>query len=126
MAHRLELSLKDVAKQVKTYERVNTLLAGLFYFYHNSALNRALLQKTFEATKTNEEKLLMPTRVRGTQWIGHQLTAILHIVTSYRFIVTRMEQVSIFNLQIYICFAIKVVFVSLTEKIFFVSKPDRI
>lgn len=32
IAHRLEFSLKDVTKKVKTYERVNILLAGLYYF----------------------------------------------------------------------------------------------
>lgn len=92
MAHRLELSLKDVTKKVKTYERVNILLAGLYYFYHNSALNRAVLQKTYEATKSQDEKLLIPTRVGGTRWIGHQVTAILHVITSYKFIITHMEQ----------------------------------
>lgn len=46
MAHRLELSLKDVAKKLKTYERVSILSAGLYYYHHNSALNRAVLQKT--------------------------------------------------------------------------------
>lgn len=92
MAHRLELSLKDVTKKVKTYERVNILLAGLYYFYHNSALNRAVLQKTYEATKSQDEKLLIPTRVGGTRWIGHQVTAITHVITSYKFIVTHMEQ----------------------------------
>lgn len=93
MVHRLELSLKDVTKKVKTYERVNILLAGLYYFYHNSALNRAVLQKTYEATKSQDEKLLIPTRVGGTRWIGHQVTAITHLITSYKFIVTHMEQV---------------------------------
>lgn len=94
MAHRLELSLKDVTKNVKTYQRVNILLAGLYYFYHNSALNRAVLQKTYEATKSLDENLLIPTRVGGTRWIGHQVTAITYVITSYKFIVTHMEQVS--------------------------------
>lgn len=68
------------------------MLAGLYYFYHNSALNRAVLQKTYEATKSQDEKLLIPTRVGGTRWIGHQVTAITHVITSYKFIVTHMEQ----------------------------------
>lgn len=56
---------------MKTYDRVNILLAGLYYFYHNSALKRAVLQKTYEATKSQDEKLLIPTRVGGARWIGH-------------------------------------------------------
>lgn len=47
MAHRLELSLKDVTKKLKTYERVGILSAGLYNYHHNSALNRAVLQKTW-------------------------------------------------------------------------------
>lgn len=46
MAHRLQLSLKDVTKKLKTYERVSILSAGLYYYHHNSALNRAVLQIT--------------------------------------------------------------------------------
>lgn len=80
---------------MKTYDRVNILLAGLYNFYHNSALKRAVLQKIYEATKSQDEKLLIPTRVGGTRWIGHKVTAITHVITSYKFIVTHMEQVCI-------------------------------
>ena len=41
MAHRLELSLKDMAKSTKLYVKtVDTLLLGLYLFYHYSSLNR--------------------------------------------------------------------------------------
>lgn len=53
MAHRLELSIKDVLKKVPNLYRkvVDTLLKGLLYFYHNSPLNNAMLHRTYHAMK---------------------------------------------------------------------------
>lgn len=40
-AHKLELAFKDAIKKVSIDAKVSTcLLQGLYYFYHNSALNR--------------------------------------------------------------------------------------
>ena len=40
-AHKLELAFKDAIKHVPLDTKVTTcLLQGLYYFYHNSALNR--------------------------------------------------------------------------------------
>jgi len=44
-AHRLELALRDAAKSNKLHEKVvTTLLMGLYYFYHKSAVNRSMLK----------------------------------------------------------------------------------
>lgn len=52
MAHRLELALKDSTKKIKLYDKsVTVLCMGLYYFYHNSALNRAMLVRSFDALK---------------------------------------------------------------------------
>jgi hypothetical protein len=38
---RLELALKDTSKMNNLYDKtISTLCMGLYYFYHNSALNR--------------------------------------------------------------------------------------
>ena len=96
MAHRLELSLKDVLKKIPLYQKVvGTLLKGLFYFYHNSALNMAMLRNAYKALKQDGEKLLIPTRTDGTRWVGHQLLAVKNVLTSYKFIVGHMEQVTL-------------------------------
>lgn len=93
MAHRLELSIKDVLKKVPLYRKVvDTLLKGLFYFYHNSPLNNAMLHRTY-ALKENGNKLLHPTRTDGTRLVGHQLLAVTNVLTSYKFIVGHLEQV---------------------------------
>lgn len=39
----LELALKDSQKKEPIFDKMNTLLSGLYYFYHNSPLNRANL-----------------------------------------------------------------------------------
>lgn len=99
LAHRLELSLKDGAKGIKLYEKaVSTLAMGLYFFYHNSALNRAMLCRSHDATVTSDaecdEKLLMSTRAGGTMSIGHTLVAVSNLCASYRFIVSHLGQVS--------------------------------
>ena len=48
MAHRLELALKDSLKSVKLFDKcANQLLMGIYLFYHNSALNRAMLKRAY-------------------------------------------------------------------------------
>ena len=46
LAHRLELSFRDVFKSNKLYGRLSTLLLGLFYFYKNSPKQRKGLRET--------------------------------------------------------------------------------
>lgn len=99
MAHRLELSLKDAIKKVPLYQKtVGTLLKGLFYFYHNSSLNKSMLRRTFTALKTDGDRLCIPTRCDGTRWVGHQLLAATSVLTSFKCIVAHMEQVLTFSI----------------------------
>lgn len=42
LAHRLELSFRDVVKADKKYERLSTLLLGIFYFYKRLSNARIL------------------------------------------------------------------------------------
>ena len=99
LAHRLDLSLKDGAKGIKLYEKaVSTLAMGLYFFYHNSALNRAILCRSHDAAVASDaecdERLLMSTRAGGTRWIGHTLVAVSNLCASHRFIVSHLGQVS--------------------------------
>ena len=95
MAHRLELCLKDSVKKLNLYEKCISVLAmGIYYFYHNSALNRSMLVRSFKAlNEDSKRKLLMPTRVGGTRWIGHTFRALTNLTRSYQFIVTHLGQV---------------------------------
>ena len=47
--HRLELAFKDSTKKVKLYGKLASLLLGLYYFYHQSALNRSMLKRAYDA-----------------------------------------------------------------------------
>ena len=96
MAHRLELALKDASKNIKLYDKtVNVLAMGLYYFYHNSALNRAMLVRSYKSMVENATgDPLLPTRVGGTRWVGHTLRAITNLTTSYSYIVQHLGQVN--------------------------------
>ena len=88
--HRLELAFKDVIKKVPLLERLNVLLYGLYYFYHRSPLNRSNLKAAFKATGTGLSSV--PTRVGGTQWVGHVLFALMNITRGYSGIVLHLQQ----------------------------------
>ena len=90
MAHRLELSFKDVAKKNLCHKKLDTLLLGLYYFYHNSPLNRANLKASYQSLQKSP---LMPTRVGGTRWVSHILKALDHFVRGYAPIVQHLEQI---------------------------------
>ena len=97
MAHRLELALKDSTKKMKLYDKtVNVLAMGIYYFYHNSGLNRSMLVRSYNATiGDKKDELLVPTRVGGTRWIGHTLRALVNLTTSYKYIVQHLGQVKL-------------------------------
>ncbi|CAC5360735.1 unnamed protein product [Mytilus coruscus] len=79
MAHRLELSLKDASKKIKLFEKtISTLAMGFFD----------------AAVKSDEEKLLMPTRAGGKRWVGHLLLAVTNLITSYKFIIAHLGQLT--------------------------------
>ena len=90
MGHVLELGLKDAVKEVPLHRRLDELLLGLYYFYHNSPLNRANLKRSTEAI---EKKSLMPTRVGGTRWLGHTLQALTQVLKGYSALVQHLGQV---------------------------------
>jgi hypothetical protein len=93
-AHRLELAFKDSSKGAakNLHEKLfNTLLMGLYYFYHRSPVNRSGLVRC--ATVLNC-KLLLPTRVGGTRWIGHIQRALTNMIHSFGAIVLHMKQVN--------------------------------
>ena len=62
--HRLELAYKESLAKVDLGDKVLTLLMGLYYFYHNSPLNRSNLKNSF---KPLGKKVVTPTRVGGTR-----------------------------------------------------------
>ena len=62
---------------------------GLYYFYHRSPLNISNLKAAFKATGTGLS--LVPTRVGGTQWVGHVLLALINVARGYSGIVFHLQ-----------------------------------
>ncbi|VDI54723.1 Hypothetical predicted protein [Mytilus galloprovincialis] len=90
-AHKLELAFKDAIKHVPLDSKVTTcLLQGLYYLYHNSALNRSNLKDSF---KSLGMKVVLPTRIGGTRWVGHLLRALINFMSGYQAIKKHLEQV---------------------------------
>jgi hypothetical protein len=94
VSHRLELAVKSVAKAVPWYKKVDLLILNLYLFYHNSALNRSNLRRSCNAA---DVPFLVPTRVGGTRWVSHTLTAITKLLRIYPGLVLHLDQVSIFH-----------------------------
>ena len=91
MAHRLELAFKSTVKEVIVFQEIDQLLLDLYLFYHYSPLNRSLLK---EAYKSLDLGVLVPTRVGGTRWVGHELKALEHMFRGYEAITTHMSNIT--------------------------------
>ena len=97
MGHRVELSYGDATKGVTIHQKLQDLLLGMFYFYHNSPLNRSNLKVTAEALGI---PVYLPTRVGGTRWLSHTLTALTNLLKGYPAFVEHLGQVSdVFSTQ---------------------------
>ena len=90
MAHRLELAYKDAVKNNKLHQDLETLLMGLYNFYHYSPLNRSNLKAAYTLLDMTP---LMPTRVGGTRWVGHQKRALDNFLNGYQAILLHLEQI---------------------------------
>ena len=97
-AHRLELAFKDASKSSSLHEKVvATLLMGLYYFYHRSTVNRAVLKRCSSSLK---RKVHIPTRVDVTRWVGHLHRALESVISSYPVILLHLQQVNLFTFHI--------------------------
>jgi hypothetical protein len=90
LAHRLELTLGDVAKEVPLQKQVDALFLQLYLFYHKSTLNRSNLKCSYAALGM---KFLVPTRVGGTRWAPHTSRALYHILRGYAAIIQHLQEV---------------------------------
>ncbi|XP_053405013.1 E3 SUMO-protein ligase KIAA1586-like [Mercenaria mercenaria] len=91
LAHRLELAFKDTIKKVPLYEKMMTLLLGLYYLYRKSPKLKMGLKRSFEAHQT---KMLLPTRVGGTRWLPHLDLAIRNFIRGYKAVRSHLESSS--------------------------------
>lgn len=66
LAHRLELSFRDVLKNNRYYEKLMTLLIGLHYFYMKYYKNKSGIQTAIKALNI---KGILPPKMTGTRWL---------------------------------------------------------
>ena len=66
LAHRVELSIKDSIKSDPYYEKMITLLLGIYYLYRKSA---PLKNELKEACNVLDRKFMMPSRAGGTRFV---------------------------------------------------------
>lgn len=78
-AHRLELAFRDVLKKSKVYDKLMTLLTGLFYFYTKYYKNKKGLQRSIEALGDG----LLPPKVTGTRWLAHLGRGVKSLLRTY-------------------------------------------
>ena len=90
MAHRLELSFKDILKQSKSQLEVVQFLSHIYAFYHKSSLNRSMLKRCSDALGVKG----IPTRVGGTRWIPHTYTALQNMWSLYPALLQHFGEVS--------------------------------
>lgn len=91
LAHRLELAIKYSFKKSKLYEKSMTLLIGIYYHYKKSSKQRKELERSFESLN---ETVIFPTRVGGTRWVPHTVTALTAFFKGYKALMMQLENSS--------------------------------
>ena len=81
LAHRLELSFRDAIKKNAMYDKLLTLLLGIYYFYKRSPLQRKTLKSSFKVGKL---LILTLTSIAGTTHRDHYpLSCVVGIIILY-------------------------------------------
>ncbi|XP_069106893.1 zinc finger protein 862-like [Argopecten irradians] len=88
LAHRLELAFKDAIKKYAVYDRMTTLLLGIYYLYRKSPKQKKNFGRAFEALGMT---VILPSRVGGTRWLPHLQRAISAFIKGFRAFVFQLE-----------------------------------
>lgn len=90
-AHRLKLAYKGALKNIQLYNILSNVLRNMYYFYHNSPLNKNNLKATYEAIKLRPA---IPSRIGGSQWLSRLQTALQILLKGYPAIVLHLSKVN--------------------------------
>uniref|UniRef100_U3IHY9 Sperm flagellar 2 n=1 Tax=Anas platyrhynchos platyrhynchos TaxID=8840 RepID=U3IHY9_ANAPP len=88
-AHRLKLAYKGALKNIQLYNILTNGLRNMYYFYHNSPLNKNNLKATYEAIKIRPA---IPSRIGGSQWLPRLQTALQILLKGYPAIVLHLSK----------------------------------
>ncbi|XP_032848159.2 sperm flagellar protein 2 isoform X3 [Tyto alba] len=89
-AHRLKLAYKGALKNIQLYNILSNALRNMYYFYHNSPLNKDDLKATYEAIKLRPA---IPSRIGGSQWLPRLQTALQILLKGYPAIVLHLTKI---------------------------------
>lgn len=92
VGHRLELALKDAAKQISYINTLEELMQSLNKFYHYSVNMWNDLQEAGRALNVN---ILRPPNIGGTRWIEHKNNGIAALHRNWPALVVHLIQVII-------------------------------
>ncbi|XP_014809464.1 PREDICTED: sperm flagellar protein 2 [Calidris pugnax] len=89
-AHRLKLAYKRALKNIQLYNILVNVLRNMYYFYHNSPLNKNNLKATYEALKLRPA---IPSRIGGSQWLPRLQTALQILLKGYPAMVLHLSKI---------------------------------
>ncbi|XP_019465901.1 zinc finger protein 862-like [Meleagris gallopavo] len=89
-AHRLRLAYKGALENVQLYGILTSGLRNMYYFYHNSPLNKNNLKAIYEAIKLYPA---IPFRIGGSQWLPRLQTALQILLKGYPALVLHLNKI---------------------------------
>ncbi|XP_019351596.1 sperm flagellar protein 2 isoform X1 [Alligator mississippiensis] len=91
-AHHLELAYKGALESIQLYTVLTDFLQNIYYFYHNSPLNKSNLKSAYEAFKLH---LALPSKIGGSRWLPRLQTALQILLKGYAAIVLHLSKFQI-------------------------------
>ena len=88
-AHRLELAFRDVLKKNRLYEKLMSLLIGLYYFYTKQYKNKSGLKRSIEIFGG-----VLPSKVTGTRWLPHLSRGIKGLLRTFKAYESHLSTIS--------------------------------
>lgn len=92
LVHRLEIAYKATLKSIQPYTVLTALLKNLYYFYHDSPLNKISLKVVYEALNLRQT---IPSRIGGSRWLLRLQTALQTLLKGYPAIILHLNKVKI-------------------------------
>ena len=90
-AHRLELAIKDVNKEVSAVPAMESTLQSVYRLYKRSRTKWNALQAT---GKTLEIQVRRPVKLVGTRWLAHHLRALTSFSHNWPAVIVHLEDLS--------------------------------
>ncbi|XP_061472250.1 zinc finger protein 862-like [Rhineura floridana] len=90
LVHRLEIAYKAALKSTQPYTILMGLLQNMYYFYHNSSLNKSNLKLVYEDLKLRTS---IPSRIGGSRWLLRLQTGLQILLKGYPAVVLHMSKI---------------------------------